>query len=172
MQGAAKRFIKDCGRADRVTSRYLNQSYPAFFAENPGIDSGRMILSCTTAALVNEIRSLCIPAGADSLSTCANWEDPVSTGWWAARKSLMVAGKLHYALAIEIMTMSRASDMTDEDETCLSTAKRAVRDRVRQGVSSVVGDRHFGPDIESTKSLVHHGKVLNEVQTIVGPFQL
>lgn len=159
-------------RTDRVTNRYLNQSYPAFLAENPGIDNGYMIVQYTAAALVSEIRTLCIPASADSVSTCANWEDPVSMGWWAARKSLMVAGKLQYVLAIEIMAMSRAFDMMSEDETCLSTATRAVRDRVREVVPSVGGDRHFGPDIESTKSLVHHGKILNEVQSIVGPFQL
>ena len=66
-------------RTDKLTNRYVS-GFPAFLAENPGLENGYMIVQYTAAGLVNEIRGLCIPSSADSIPTCGNWEDPVSMG--------------------------------------------------------------------------------------------
>lgn len=159
-------------RTDRLTNRYLNQSYPAFLAERPGVDNGYMIVQYTAAALVGEIRSLCNPATADSVPTCANWEDPVSMGWWAARKSLMVAKKLHYVLGIELMTLARAFDLLQKEESGFASATKAVHDKIREVVPPVKGDRHFGPDIESAAMLVSDGTIIETAEKIAGTLAL
>lgn len=157
-------------RTDRLTNRYLS-GYPAFLAENPGIDNGYMVVQYTAAALLNEMRGLCVPASADSIPTCANWEDPVSMGWWAARKSLMVAKKLHYILGIELMTMVRAFDMLPEGEREFSSATQNIYERIREVVPPVTGDRHFAPDIENIKTLVTDGEIIRIAEKIKGSLE-
>lgn len=155
-------------RTDRLTNRYLNGTYPAFLAERPGVDNGYMIVQYTAAALVGEIRTLSAPATADSVPTCANWEDPVSMGWWAARKSLMVAKKLHYLIGMELMTMTRAFDILGREETGFAAATQAVHDKIREAVPPVWNDRHFGPDIEKATALVSDGTILETAEKVIG----
>ena len=159
-------------RTDRLTNRYLNQTYPAFLAERPGVDNCYMIVQYTAAALVGEIRSLSAPATADSVPTCANWEDPVSMGWWAARKSLMVAKKLHYVLGIELMAMTRAFDLLQKEEDGFASATKTVHDKIREVVPPVEKDRYFGPDIENTAALVSDGTIIETAEEIAGTLAL
>ena len=156
-------------RTDKILNRYLNDGfYPAFLAVHPGVDNGFMIAQYTAAGLVNEIRGLCIPSTGDSVPVSANWEDPISMAWWAGMKVCEVARKLHYVLAIELMTMAQAFDATPPEEAAFAAATRAVRDRIRKVVPTVEGDRHFGPDIEAIKRLVSDGEILRTVQGVVG----
>lgn len=154
-------------RTDRITNRYLS-GYPAFLAEKPGVDNGYMIVQYTAAGLINEIRGLCFPSTADSIPTSANWEDPVSMGWWAGKKALMVASKLYYVIGIELMTMARAFDMMPKHEKEFSTATLEVYEKIREVVPYIDGDRHFGPDIEATTLLVKEGKILKAVENVAG----
>ena len=154
-------------RTDKLTNRYFS-GYPAFLAENPGVDNGYMIVQYTAAGLLNEIRGLCIPSTADSIPTCANWEDPVSMGWWAARKALRVSKKLHYVLAIELMTMSRAYDMMPPEDQQFASATLAVHNKIRKVVPPVTSDRHFGPDIEQISTLLSKGEIVKEVESQIG----
>lgn len=154
-------------RSDKLTNRYLS-GYPAFLAENPGVDNGYMIVQYAAAGLLNEIRGLCIPATADSIPTCANWEDPVSMGWWAAKKALMVAKKLYYIVGIELMIMARAFDMLPKQEQRFSSSTLSVHDKIREVVPYIKGDRHFGLDIESVTALVREGEVLKTVENVIG----
>lgn len=155
-------------RTDRLTNRYLNEYYPAFLAERPGVDNCYMIAQYTAAGLMGEIRTLSAPATADSVPTCANWEDPVSMGWWAARKSLAVAKKLHYILGIELMVLARAFDLLEKDEKGFAPATDAVRRKIREVVPPVTGDRHFGPEIEKTAALVSDGSIIDTAEAVAG----
>ena len=154
-------------RTDKLTNRYLS-GYPAFLAENPGVDNGYMLVQYAAAGLLNEIRGLCLPATADSIPTCANWEDPVSMGWWAGKKALCVAQKLYYVIGMELMTMARAFDLMPVEEREFSSATLAVHDKIRDVVPPITGDRHFGPDIEKVKTLVAEGEILEVVENMTG----
>lgn len=154
-------------RTDKLTNRYFS-GFPAFLAENPGVDNGYMIVQYTAAGLLNEIRGLCVPATVDSIPTCANWEDPVSMGWWAAKKAKMVARKLSYVIGIELMTTARAFDVMQEERKNFSTVTSAVHQLIRRVVPPVEGDRHFGPDIENTTKMVVEGKILKTTEKIIG----
>ena len=162
-------------RVDKLTNRHFNAPYPPFLATEPGVDNGYMIVQYTAAGLINEIRGLSLPSTADSIPTCANWEDPVSMGWWAACKAYKVASKLSYMVAIEIMVLCRALDLLrelsdlDKDAGALSTLSREIHGLVRQVVPPVEGDRHFGPDIEEVYALVRRGEVVRSAERVSGP---
>ncbi|OUO93586.1 hypothetical protein B5F39_07470 [Cloacibacillus sp. An23] len=156
-------------RIDKLTNRHFS-GYPAFLAENPGVDNGYMIVQYTAAGLLNEIRGLSLPSTADSIPTCGNWEDPVSMGWWASRKAWYVGKKIQYIAAIEIMTLCRAFDLEKED-ACFSSATSAVHDKVRSVVPPITEDRHFGPDIEKVFSLVRSGEVIKTAEEITGTLE-
>ena len=81
---------------DRMVNRNLNGGLPAFLVANPGLNNGYMIPQYTAAGLLGEIRTLSHPSTIDSVSTCANQEDPVSMGYFAAKKACQVAEKLKY----------------------------------------------------------------------------
>ena len=110
-------------RIDKLTNRNFS-GYPAFLAENPGVDNGYMIIQYTAAGLVNEIRGLALPATADSIPTCANWEDPVSMGLLASQKAWDISQKLQYIVAIELMVTSRAFDIFKEGEGSFASATK------------------------------------------------
>lgn len=159
-------------RTDRLTNRNFSGGYPPFLASDPGLESGYMIIQYTAAALVGEIRGLCIPATGDSIPVSANWEDPISMAWWAAVKATQVAKKLQYILAIELMTMSRAFDLSEEQgEKRFAQATKSVRDRIRKDVPLVRTDRHFGPDIETIYELVKEGEILRTAQSVIGTLE-
>mgnify|MGYP000756488001 CR=1 FL=1 len=157
-------------RIDKLTNRNFS-GYPAFLAENPGVDNGYMIVQYTAAGLLNEIRGLALPSTADSIPTCGNWEDPVSMGWWASRKAWYVGKKIEYIQAIEIMTLCRAFDMMPAGEAPFSSATRAVYEKVREVVPPVSGDRHFGPDIENVFKLVRDGEMIKAAEGVTGTLE-
>lgn len=156
-------------RTDRLTNRHFNGGYPPFLANNPGVNNCYMIVQYTAAGLVSEIRNLCIPATGDSIPVSANWEDPIPMAWWAAMKSLSVAEKLEYLLAIELMVHTRAFDLTDISEHGkFASATKSIHDLIRSQIQPVTEDRHFGPDIESMYKLVKHGDILRVAEEKVG----
>ncbi|WP_255376018.1 aromatic amino acid ammonia-lyase [Cloacibacillus sp. An23] len=155
-------------RTDKLTNQSLSGGYPAFLADKPGVDNGYMIAQYTASALVNEIRGLCIPATSDSVPVSANWEDPISMAWWAAMKAVHVACKLQYVIAIELMTMSRAFDLTRVEYGHFSSATQSVHDKIREVVPYIKGDRYLGPDIEAIYSMVKNGDIVKNVQARIG----
>ena len=152
-------------RMDRLTNRHFNGGYPPFLAEKPGVNNCYMIAQYTSAGLVSEIRSLCIPATGDSIPVSANWEDPIPMAWWAAMKAAQVAEKLEYMLAIELMAQARAFDLTDTSvHGTFAKATMNVHDLIRTKIPPVTEDRHFGPEIETVHQMVKHGDILKTAE--------
>ncbi|HVI40005.1 MAG TPA: aromatic amino acid ammonia-lyase [Anaerovoracaceae bacterium] len=152
-------------KTDRLVNRHLS-GYPAFLVKNPGLNNGYMIPQYTAAGLVGEIRVLSHPSSIDNVPTCAGQEDPVSMAYFASKKAYDVSEKLEYILAIEIMTEIQALDFVKDMK--LSTATQAVYDLVRKEVPAVDEDRHFYPDIEYIKGLIHDGTLVECVEDLIG----
>lgn len=131
---------------DRMVNRNLNDGLPAFLVSNPGLNSGFMIPQYTAAGLLNEIKHLAIPVTIDSVSTCANQEDPVSMAYYASKKAGQAVRKLQYMTAIEIYVAFQAMDFLKPLSP--SPAVVALRDFVRRTVPFVDNDRYLYPDIE------------------------
>lgn len=155
--------------SERITDRLVNRhlsGFPSFLVKAPGLNNGYMIPQYTAAGLVGEIKVLSHPSSIDNIPTCANQEDPVSLAYFASKKAYEVSKKLEYIIAIEIMTEIQALDFMKTMKP--STITQVVYDLVREKVPMVDEDRHFYPDIQNIKEMIHEGILLKSVEDIVG----
>ena len=151
---------------DRMVNRNLNEGLPAFLVSNPGLNNGFMIPQYTSAGLLGEIKVLSHPATIDSISTCANQEDPVSMGYFAAKKALMVARKLQYMVSIEIMVSLQAIDLLKPLKQSPVTEK--VHDFIRENVPILDEDRYIYPDIEYILKQIQQMTIVDIVENEIG----
>lgn len=154
---------------DRMVNRNLNDGLPAFLVSNPGLNSGFMIPQYTAAGLVNELKHLAIPVTIDSVSTCANQEDPVSMAYYASKKAIASVRKLQYVTAIEIYVALQAMDFLKPLEPSPVLAK--VRDFIRKTVPFVDNDRFLYPDIEYIFDRVRDGTLIDLVEQEIGALE-
>ena len=149
-----------------MVNRNLNDGLPAFLVKNPGLNSGFMITQYTSAGLQNELKHLAIPVTIDSISTCANQEDPVSMAYYASKKAMTAVRKFQYMIAIEIYVALQAIDFLKPLEP--SPVNQHIRDFVRKQVGFVENDRYLYPDIEWLFQEVQKGSFVDLVEKDVG----
>jgi histidine ammonia-lyase len=151
---------------DRMVNRNLNDGLPAFLVAKPGLNNGYMIPQYTAAGLLGEIKVLSNPSTIDSISTCANQEDPVSMGYFAAKKALIVAKKLQYMVSIEFMISLQAIDLLKPLKQSSVTEK--VHDFIRKNVPMLNEDRYIYPDIEYILKQIQEMTIVNIVENEIG----
>ena len=95
-------------RTKRMLNPNKNLKMPAFLTMKEGLCSGLMTWENVAASLVSENKVLCHPSSIDSAETCADKEDHVSMGAFAARKAVTVADNVISVLAVELMTACHA----------------------------------------------------------------
>jgi histidine ammonia-lyase len=125
-----------------------------------------MLVHYTAAALVNENRSLCWPASADSIPTSAGQEDHVSMGFTAARKALTILANTERVLAIEALAAAQGLDLRRMDPAPGTDAARAC---VRTVSPQVDEDRSLSSDIDMVAALVAGGDLVDAAESVVGP---
>ena len=139
----------------------LNGGLPAFLTENPGTNSGLMILQYTAAALASENKILAHPASADSIPTSANQEDHVSMGSIAARHARAVVESVQRILAIELLTAAQALDfrlrLVPGAEP--GAGVQEAHDQIRAVVRHLDVDREPAADIAAAFGLVRDGSL-------------
>jgi histidine ammonia-lyase len=86
----------------------------AFLANDPGTESGMMIVQTAAAALASQSQALVHPASAHSIPTNGNQEDHVSMAPWAAHKALKLAQNLKRVAAAEFLVGIRACELERE----------------------------------------------------------
>lgn len=148
--------------SERRNNRMIDGSlsgYPWFLIQDPGLNSGLMIPQYTQAGLLNQMRILCTPAVIDNTPTCGNQEDYVAMGYNAAKKSLAVAEKLEYILAIELLSVYEAQPFVDRNLR-RSSASRSVLEAIGEKVPGMEEDFYLYPQIEFLRSCIHSGKIL------------
>ena len=154
---------------DRMVNRNLNGGLPPFLVANPGLNNGYMIPQYTAAGLVGEIKTLSHPSTIDSVSTCANQEDPVSMGYFAAKKAYQVADKLKWLVAIEYMVALQAVDFLKPLKQAPATAK--LHDYLRKQIPFLEKDRYLYPDIEYIYDRISDGSLLDVVRQELGELE-
>ncbi len=163
-------------RTDRFLDKARNHDLPPFLADDPGVDSGLMIVQYTQAAIVSEMKRLAVPASVDSIPSSAMQEDHVSMGWSAARKLRRSVDGLTRVLAIEVLTAARALDLQVSTGSTTgvspSPATGAVVRLLREsGIEGPGPDRHLSPEIEKAVELVRSGAVVAAVEDVIGELQ-
>lgn len=151
---------------DRMVNRNLNDGLPAFLVKNPGLNNGFMIPQYTAAGLESEMRILAHPSSIDTVSTCANQEDPVSMAYFASKKAGECMRKLQYMVGIEYYVALQAIDFLNPLKE--SPVLTKVHDFVRKEISFVDEDRYLYPDIEQFKEWVFEGVLTDIVEEEVG----
>ena len=144
--------------SERRVERLLNpdlSGLPAFLANEPGLESGFMIVQVTAADLIAELRVLAHPASIDNVSTSAAREDHVSMGFAAARKAMRVARCLEAVIAIEMLCA--AEGLEHQRPLRPGRGVRRAYASVRQAVAPYREDRSPSPDIARIRELIRSG---------------
>jgi len=152
-------------RVERLVNPQLS-GLPAFLVSDGGLNSGFMIAQYTAAALVSENKTLCHPACVDSIPTSANKEDHVSMGTISARKCREIVGNSETVVAIELLCAAQAMDLFTNLKPGEGTlaAYRVIRD----AVPHLDKDRVLSNDIQAVVGLLKSGKLVQEVEKVVG----
>ena len=155
--------------SERRIERLLNpklSGLPAFLVSDGGLNSGFMIAQYTAAALVSENKILSHPACVDSIPTSANKEDHVSMGIISARKCREIVKNSEQVISIELLCGAQAMDLFTNLKPGKGTlvAYKTIRD----AVSHLDKDRILSRDIETLVHLMRSGKILEEVEKVIG----
>jgi histidine ammonia-lyase len=85
-----------------------SRGLPVFLTQNPGLNSGYMIVQYSAAALVSNNKQLASPSSVDSIVTSKGQEDHVSMAANAGLRCLELVRHVAQVLAMEWMTAARA----------------------------------------------------------------
>jgi len=141
-------------RIDRMVNP-LTSDLPPFLADEPGVESGFMLMQVAAAALASENKMYAHPASIDSIPTSGNKEDFVSMGMTAALKLRPLLANLSRILSIELLAACRALDLLAPLRSGdLAEKARAL---VRSVSDSIEGDRSLAPDISRVAELIEEG---------------
>ena len=152
--------------SERRNNRLIDGSLsglPSFLIKNPGLSSGLMIPQYAQAGLLNDMRMLCSPATIDNTPTCGNQEDYVSMGYNAAKKSVKVAEKLEYILAIELLSVFEGQQF-QKPEIKRAPVTRAVLEEIAGHVPVLEEDQFLYPFIEYLRDFIHSGRIVEIVE--------
>ena len=136
---------------------------PPFLVNNPGINSGFMMLQVTAAALVSENKTLSHPASVDTIPTGAGQEDHVSMAPWAGRKLLKIIENVENIIAIELLASTQAIRLRNGLKP--GRALIPVYELIRENVEILYSDRLMEADIKTVLQLLKTGKIVDCVET-------
>jgi len=152
-------------RIERLVNPQLS-GLPAFLVSDGGLNSGFMLAQYTAASLVSENKVLSHPACVDSIPTSANKEDHVSMGTISARKLREIVRNTEHVIAIELLCGAQAMDLFTNMKPGEGTliAYKIIRDEVPH----LEKDRIISKDIETMVHLMRSGKMIREIERVVG----
>ena len=135
---------------------------PEFLVNNPGVNSGFMMLQVTAAALVSENKLLANPASVDSIPTCSDQEDHVSMAPYSGRKLFKSINNLRVILAIELLLSCQAIDFRKG----LKPAKilNILHKLIRENVDFLSEDRLLKSDLDLLIQLIDENYFLNKLK--------
>ncbi|HNV68182.1 MAG TPA: histidine ammonia-lyase [Candidatus Ozemobacteraceae bacterium] len=147
-------------RIDRLLNPLVSGMAP-FLAENPGVNSGLMIVQYTAASLVSENKVLAHPASVDSIPTSAYQEDHVSMGTIAARKGAKILEHSAQVLAIEWLCAAQAYEFVKPLK--LGKGTGLAYELLRQTLPPLKEDRIMYTDLAAAQQLLWKGELVDHV---------
>jgi histidine ammonia-lyase len=124
---------------------------PAFLTNNPGLNSGMMIIQYTAASIVSQNKQLSSPASIDSIVSSNGQEDHVSMGANAATKAMRVINNVTTVLAIELLASAQAVEYRKEHT---SSFLQSIISLLRADVPFLTNDRVMHDDIMAARDLI------------------
>ena len=134
---------------------------PEFLINNPGLNSGFMMLQVTAAALASENKILSNPSSTDSIPTCSDQEDYVSMAPYSGRKLLDSVNNLRVILSIELLAACQGVDFRDGLKP--SKILNILHKLVRNNIDFLNQDRLLKDDLDKMIELMD-GELLPEIE--------
>ena len=169
LDGLAIGLAEIANISDLRMQKLINPSMsglPAFLTNDPGVNSGMMIVQVAAASLVSENKIYCHPASVDSIPTSADKEDHVSMGTTAARKCRQVLINSTRVLAMELLCAAQGIDFLRPLKA--GAGAQAAYECIRDHVSFAKADRAFHFDIKIIEELIQSGALLDAVESKIG----
>lgn len=153
-----------CNLSDRRNDRMLdpahNGSLPAFLCnENPGMRFGLSGGQFCAVSLTAENRAMSTPISIQSLPSTGDFQDHVSFGLVAARRTRDLLKNVSYVVGFELLCACQAADIRGKEALSSATAK--VHDMVRERVPYLDHDEPLTDHIEACAELMQSGKLLD-----------
>ena len=120
-------------------------------------------------SLTAENRSLCVPVSIQTLPSTGDFQDHVSFGLVAARRTREILGNAFYILGYELLCACQAADCRDPEELGSATVK--VYQRVREEVPYLDRDESLTTHIETAASLLRDGSILEAIPAGLDVFE-
>jgi histidine ammonia-lyase len=152
-------------RLNRLTNPALSVGLPKFLTKGAGMFSGMMLSQYTADTLIVEQRILSMPASTQSIPAAADQEDFVSMGMNTALKNEQILDNAYGVLGIEFMAAAQALDFR---EFTSGKGVQAAHQVIRKHVIHLDEDRPLHSDHNTMKALVKSGKILDEVEKVIG----
>jgi len=159
-------LVNMCNLSDRRNNRLLhpslNGSLPPFLVkENAGVRMGLMGGQFLATSLTAEVRQMCMPMSIQTLPSTGDFQDHVSFGMVAARRTRDILDNTRHILAYELMCVCQAADLRGIDQ--LSSATRALYDMVREHVPYLDHDEPLTDHLETLAAMFASGEFLKAV---------
>jgi len=159
-------IVNMCNLSDRRNNRLLHPSLngdlpPFLVKENPGVRMGLMGGQFLATSLTAEIRQMCTPMSIQSLPSTGDFQDHVSFGLVAARRTRDILDNARHILAFELICACQAADIREVDQ--LSAATRKLYGMVRKHVPYLDHDEPLTDHIETIAALFASGELLQAV---------
>jgi histidine ammonia-lyase len=149
-------------RVDRLVNPNLQAEHlPPFLAADPGFRSGYMIAQYTSAALVNECRSLG-RAATDNTPVSGGQEDHVSMSAQAAFHAQTAVENAAAVVGVECLCGAQALAYVDDD-LAPGVGTAAAVDAVREIADPLDDDRRLSPEMDRARTLVQSGLLVERV---------
>lgn len=154
-------------RIERMVNASLSHGLTPFLTNEPGVNSGFMIVQYAAASMVSENKVLAHPACVDSIPSSANQEDFVSMGTTAARKAADILDNTVSVLADELLTACQAIDVRRRVKTHgerITPLHQAILSKLREKVPVYETDEEIWPYIREAERLLRSGEILHIVE--------
>lgn len=149
--------------SDRRIDRFMDQNHsaglPPFLCDRQlGIRLGLMGGQFMTSSLVAEHRAQCVPMSIQSITSTEDFQDFVSLGLVAGRRTYQLVRDTAYVLAFEAICAAQAADLRGSDK--LSPAGKKTHSLVRESIPFLQSDVSLTPFIEKIAEQILEGEYL------------
>ncbi|RLC25399.1 MAG: histidine ammonia-lyase HutH [Deltaproteobacteria bacterium] len=157
--------------SDRRIDRFMDEAHstglpPFLCKEDTGVRMGLMGGQFMTTSLVAENRTLAVPASIQSITSTADFQDIVSFGLIAGRKTRRIVENTNHILSFELLCAAQAADQRGIDR--LSPAGKIMHKAVRETLDYMDKDKVYIDDMEELKVRIESGEFVEKIEKEVG----
>jgi len=173
MDQLATVLVTMCNLSDRRNNRLLHPSLngdlpPFLCREHPGKRQGLMGGQFMATSLTAEVRQMCTPMSIQSLPSTGDFQDHVSFGLVATRRTRDILKNCYYILGYELLCACQAADIRGVEK--LSSATRNLYDIVRGKVPYLDHDEPLTDHLENIAALFQSGALLQALPAHVDAY--